>query len=61
VTDSAKTPTRPIRIPHEDWEDFGVLCASSGTNRSKAIREYIAWCLERPSAPKRLTRPKPDA
>lgn len=49
------TRARPIRIPPEDWKDFGVLVGDR--ERSQLIREFVAWYLRRPKAalPKRPT------
>jgi hypothetical protein len=49
------TTARPVRIPKEDWDDFGALVGDR--ERSRLIREFIAWYLRRPKAalPKRLT------
>jgi hypothetical protein len=49
------TRARPIRIPPEDWADFGALVGDR--ERSQLIREFVAWYLRRPKAtlPKRLT------
>jgi hypothetical protein len=47
------TTPRPVRIPQEDWDDFGALVGDR--ERSRLIREFIAWYLRRPKAtlPKR--------
>lgn len=47
------TRARPIRIPPEDWADFGTLVGDR--ERSHLIREFVAWYLRRPKAtlPKR--------
>ncbi|MFI8191431.1 hypothetical protein ACIF8T_21850 [Streptomyces sp. NPDC085946] len=47
------TTARPVRIPKEDWDDFGALVGDR--ERSRLIREFIAWYLRRPKAtlPKR--------
>ncbi|MFI8301521.1 hypothetical protein ACIGCZ_37065 [Streptomyces nigra] len=47
------TTARPVRIPEEDWTDFGVLVGER--ERSRLLREFIAWYLRRPKAalPKR--------
>ncbi|KOG33323.1 hypothetical protein [Streptomyces resistomycificus] len=50
------TTARPVRIPKEDWDAFGALVGDR--ERSRLIREFIAWYLRRPKA----TLPKrPDA
>lgn len=56
----AHTPPRQIRIG-DDWEDFDLAAKSLGTDRAALIRDYIAWCLHRPYAPKKLQRPDPSA
>lgn len=50
------TTARPVRIPEEDWVEFGKLVGDR--ERSRLVREFIAWYLRRPKAvlPKR-----PDA
>lgn len=55
----ANTPTRPIRLDLNDWQEFGELCKAAGTDRSTEIRNYIKWAIQRPEGPKRLTRPVP--
>jgi hypothetical protein len=47
------TTARPVRIPQEDWDDFGALVGER--ERSRLVREFIAWYLRRPKAtlPKR--------
>lgn len=49
------TRARPVRIPPEDWAAFGALVGDR--ERSRLIREFIAWYLRRPKAslPKRPT------
>lgn len=51
------TTARPVRIPTEDWDDFGALVGDR--ERSRLIREFIAWYLRRPKAtlPR---RPEPE-
>lgn len=66
-----KTPTRPIRVALNEWDDFGKAVALMGTDRSAAIRAFMAWCTHKPGAklPKRpprelwsgLTSNQPDA
>jgi hypothetical protein len=48
------TRARPVRIPDEDWADFGELVGER--ERSQLIREFVAWYLRRPKA-KLPTRP----
>lgn len=47
------TPARPVRIPEDDWVEFGKLVGNR--ERSRILREFIAWYLRRPKAvlPKR--------
>jgi hypothetical protein len=42
------TTARPVRIPDEDWADFGELVGDR--ERSRVIREFVAWYLRRPKA-----------
>jgi hypothetical protein len=50
------TTARPVRIPEEDWAEFGQLVGDR--ERSRILREFIAWYLHRPKA----TLPRrPDA
>lgn len=55
---STHTPPRQIRIG-DDWNDFDLAANSQRTDRAQLIRDYIAWYLHRPNAPKKLTRPDP--
>lgn len=47
------TPNRVVRVPDEDWEDFGKQVGER--HRAQLIRDFIAWHLHRPGAkmPKR--------
>jgi hypothetical protein len=60
MPNAPKTPTRPIRIPDEDWTDFGEAAASQDTDRSALLREFIHWYVRRPGA-KLPKRPDRDA
>lgn len=42
------TTARPVRIPDEDWTDFGTVVGDR--ERSRLIREFVAWYLRRPKA-----------
>lgn len=42
------TTARPIRIPDEDWADFGELVGDR--ERSRLVRDFIAWYVRRPKA-----------
>lgn len=33
------------RVPHEKWERFAEATAAQGTDRSKAINEFVDWYL----------------
>jgi hypothetical protein len=48
------TPLRPLRIPDDEWEPLGK--AVGDRNRTRLIRDFIAWYLRRPGA-KLPTRP----
>lgn len=52
------TTARPVRISDEDWADFGALVGDR--ERSRVIRDFIAWYLRRPHA-KAVKRPEPQA
>lgn len=51
-----RTPTRPIRVDASLWDDFGKAATASGTDRSAALRAFMAWYARRPGA-KLPTRP----
>lgn len=56
------TTNRVIRVPDDDWSDFGK--AVGDRNRAAVLREFIAWYLRRPKAalPKRpITEPAEHA
>lgn len=42
------TTARPVRIPEDDWVEFGQLVGER--ERSRILREFIAWYLRRPKA-----------
>ncbi|MEU6340210.1 hypothetical protein ABZ883_04575 [Streptomyces sp. NPDC046977] len=42
------TTARPVRIPDDDWADFGALVGDR--ERSRLIREFIRWQLRRKGA-----------
>lgn len=54
------TPMRKVRVDDPLWEDFGGACraAGRGVDRSKVIRELIAWYARQPGA-KLPKRPMP--
>jgi hypothetical protein len=51
----AKTPTRPIRVDLGLWDRFGEATAAADTDRSTALRGFMAWYAREPGArmPKR--------
>lgn len=51
----ANTPTRPIRVDLELWARFGDATKRQDTDRSAALREFMAWYARDPGAkmPKR--------
>jgi len=53
--DSTHTPIQHMRIPQDDWDEMAAIY---GRERSRVMRELVAWCLRKPSGklPKRLTR-----
>jgi hypothetical protein len=37
------TPTRPIRVPLDLWARFGDATGRAKTDRSKVLRDFMAW------------------
>lgn len=60
-----RTPVRPIRVDADLWNDFGQAATTNGTDRSAALRAFMAWYARRPGAklPERPVsiRPPKDA
>lgn len=50
------TTNRVVRVPDDDWTDFGELVGTR--HRSALLRQFIAWYLRRPGA-KLPKRPEP--
>jgi hypothetical protein len=50
------TPHRMVRISDDHWERFGQLVGER--NRSKVIKEFVAWYVGDPDF-KQPRRPKP--
>jgi hypothetical protein len=50
MPNAPKTPTRPIRVDDDLWEEFGEATAEQDTNRSEALREFIRWYVRKPGA-----------
>jgi hypothetical protein len=51
VTGSDKeghTPRQTIRVDAEDWDEFGTRVGPK--ERSRVVREFIAWYLRKPGA-----------
>jgi len=44
------TPNRAVRIDDADWEDAERATAAMGTDRAKAINQFLRWYLRRPGA-----------
>lgn len=40
------TTNRVVRIPDDDWTDFGEIVGDR--ERSRIIREFVGWYLRRP-------------
>lgn len=53
-----KTPVRPIRVDASLWDEFGKAATASDTDRSAALRAFMAWYARRPGA-KLPARPTP--
>lgn len=55
TTTDNSTPTRPIRVPLDLWNEFGGVAAQLGSNRTALILEFMRWMARRPGAklPKR--------
>lgn len=45
-----KTPVRPIRVEQGLWDEFGEATAAGDTDRSAALRAFMAWYARRPGA-----------
>ena len=58
MPNAPKTPTTPIRIDRDVRAEFGDATKAQGTDRSKALREFVDWYLRRPGA-KLPKRPDP--
>lgn len=60
MPNAPKTPTRPVRVDLDEWAEFGKAAAAMGTDRSAAIRAFMAWYIHKPGA-KPVKRPDRDA
>jgi hypothetical protein len=49
------TPTRPIRVPPDLWDNFGEALAQLQVDRSAYLRDVMRWVIHEPGAkaPKR--------
>jgi hypothetical protein len=45
-----KTPVRPIRVEQVLWDEFGKAATAGDTDRSAALRAFMAWYARRPGA-----------
>jgi hypothetical protein len=41
---------RSVRVPDEEWAEFGERAAAAGTDRAKLIVAFIRWWLRLPGA-----------
>lgn len=41
---------RSIRVPDEEWDDFGEQATAEGTDRAKLVNAFIRWWLRRAGA-----------
>jgi hypothetical protein len=57
-----KTPFSRFRVDPEDWRAFGDAVPDD-TDRSKVLREFVAWYVRKPGAklPQRPPAPKDSA
>jgi hypothetical protein len=55
TTTDNTTPTRPIRVPLDLWDEFGDIAKQLGSNRTALILEFMRWMARRPGSklPKR--------
>jgi hypothetical protein len=60
VPNKPGTQHRSIRISDEDWDDAEKATAGMGTDRAKAVNQFIRWYLRRPGVrlPERPPQPK---
>lgn len=59
MPNAPKTPTRPVRVDLDEWDEFGKAATSQGTDRSALIRAFMAWYIHKPGA-KQIKRPDRD-
>jgi len=55
MPNAPKTPTRPMRIPDDEWEAYGEIAEQLNSNRTRLTRDFIQWLRRDPGAkmPKR--------
>jgi hypothetical protein len=48
-------PVRGVRIPDKRWEKFDEATQAAGTDRSKAVNDFVCWYVREDGAkmPKR--------
>lgn len=58
VPNKPKTQHRSVRVEDADWDDLGTVTKAVGTDRAKALNQFIEWYLRRPGAkmPERPSR-----
>lgn len=51
-----------VAVPDERWDAFGEFADAMGTDRSKLINRYMAWCCREPGVtlPRRPVMPPPE-
>lgn len=59
MPNAPKTPTRPMRIPADEWADYGAAAEQAGSNRTRVTRDFISWYTRQPGA-KMPKRPNPE-
>jgi hypothetical protein len=57
------TARQTVRIPEDEWVEFGKACEAAGTDRSEYLREVLRWAIGRPRAraPRKLAPVPPPA
>lgn len=58
---ASSEPDKPqrFRAPDDLWEEFGRAAKSVDSDRSKLLRQFIAWYVHRPNA-RRPVRPEQE-
>lgn len=42
------TARQTIRVPEDEWDEFGAACEAAGVERSNYLLETIRWAIGRP-------------